>query len=90
MTPRAPFLTLKINMLSFYTGTSGLPLFNVVELTLSFLTVPRWPPRSILPLRTINFPLRGSTTPTAPFSAHPLLEIHTSINIASTPPQQYQ
>ena len=86
MTPRAPFLTLKINILSFYTGTSKLSLFHLVELTPSFLTVPRWPPRSILSLRTINFPLIRSTTPTAPFSAHPLPEIHTSINIASTPP----
>ncbi len=86
MTPRAPFLTLKINNLSFYTGTSGLSLFNVVELTLSFLPVPRWPRRSILSPRTINFPLIRSTTPTAPFSAYPLPEIHTSINIALTPP----
>ena len=62
------------------------PQYNFVELTLSFLPVPCWPPRSILLLKTINFPLLRSTTPTAPFSAHPLPEIHTSINIASTPP----
>ena len=86
MTPRAPFLPKKINIVSFYTGTSGLSLSHLLELTPSFLTVPPWPPRSIFSPRTINFPLLGSTTPTAPFSAHPLPEIHTSINIASTPP----
>jgi len=59
------------------------------SLTPSFLTVLPRRRRSIFSPRTINFPVVGSTTPTAPFSAHPLPKIHTFSNIASTPPKQY-
>jgi len=72
-----------MNILSFYTGTSGLPLSNVVALTLSFLPVPRWPPRSIFSPRTINFPLLRSTTPTAPFFAKPNEHLSGILEIAN-------
>ena len=44
MTPRAPFLPKKRNIISKHTGTSRLSPSHLVELTLSFLTVPPWPP----------------------------------------------
>jgi len=90
MTPRAPFLPKKRNIISKHTGTSRLSPSHLVELTLSFLMVPPWPLRSSSSPRTINFPFADTIAPTAPLFARPLPKSHTSINIASTPPQQYQ
>ena len=90
MTPRAPFLPKKRNIKSKYTGTSGLSPSHLVELTLSFLTVPPWPLRSSSSPRTINFPLADTIAPTAPLFARPLPKIHTSSDTASTPPKRYQ
>ena len=78
MTPRAPFLPKKRNIISKHTGTSRLSPSHLVELTLSFLMVPPWTLRSSSSPRTINFPLADTIAPTAPFFAQPLPNIHTS------------
>ena len=89
MTPRAPFLPKKRNIISKHTGTSRLSPSHLVELTLSFLMVPPWPLRSSSSPRTVNFPLADTIAPTAPLFARPLPNIHTSSDTASTPPKRY-